>query len=546
MKLQQILSSVFPRIARSKSEKSGSQCGPQNRRHRSKSDRQGGKTAGDYAPRPSACRSVHLEDPKNIADKSEEATPKLIQTFCYETFDNVFDCSAGQTPIAITSSFSYYDDDDDKKTDFKEDFDGVENTQQFEENQNSPIFVDLDAATISTSKLRRKIRTNPWLQSPTTSLRHYFDGSFDVLPSSTANRRSPSLTPEDVIGFPKSISDRLLSFSMTNDNDSFLGKPPGWAMDSGSEGYATSLIRSPSSTDLDDGGGLDDSALASSVSSESDLYWMDRSPSEEFDLRSKRPEMSTGKQHPSGEISIDTEEGDSEKIFDNTSAPRNAGETANPNEERVSNRSSSLPKISCDYVNTSEEHSTETTFRSVYKPHPATGLSLVTSDVRFELPLANISESSQKVTPSGEEEQEQEKYVVKEDPTGHDVPSTERSLEINSDYGDQGCQLKPVDEDNKRLVTARSLVEVSQSLQDKVEALHEQKYYVDAVFMRARQLDRQRAAELARLRAQLTSKKKQTMLQRLQELRQTLASQSIRIQSTYDTILWKQWPRCTT
>lgn len=89
---------------------------------------------------------------------------------------------------------------------------------------------------------------------------------------------------------------------------------------------------------------------------------------------------------------------------------------------------------------------------------------------------------------------------------------------------------------------ARSVDDVSDSLQVKVSKLQEQRYYLVEVLRRYHEERRMQQRQLIRLRRMSGSaRKKELMVNILRELSLMLASQVVNLQRSYDQILSKQW-----
>ena len=86
----------------------------------------------------------------------------------------------------------------------------------------------------------------------------------------------------------------------------------------------------------------------------------------------------------------------------------------------------------------------------------------------------------------------------------------------------------------------RSLHEVRSSLQEKVHRLRQEKLVVDEKIRQAQEEERLRVQERMKLQKQLTLERKQILLRTLRDLKVKLESQSERLQSTYNNVLYMQ------
>ena len=86
----------------------------------------------------------------------------------------------------------------------------------------------------------------------------------------------------------------------------------------------------------------------------------------------------------------------------------------------------------------------------------------------------------------------------------------------------------------------RSLHEVRSSLQEKVHRLRQEKLVVDEKIRQAQEEERFRVQERMKLQKQLTLERKQILLRTLRDLKVKLESQSERLQSTYNNVLYMQ------
>ncbi len=86
----------------------------------------------------------------------------------------------------------------------------------------------------------------------------------------------------------------------------------------------------------------------------------------------------------------------------------------------------------------------------------------------------------------------------------------------------------------------RSIHDVRSSLQEKVSRLRQEKVLVDEKIRQAQEEERLRVQERMKLQKQLTLHRKQILLSTLRDLKVKLETQSQRLQTTYNNVLYMQ------
>lgn len=395
------------------------------------------------------------------------------------------------------------------------------------------------------SRSRSMIRTNPWLASPKST------HSEAMLQSGTGSSPGPpSLLPRSLPTTPTTSSvgkamDYRQALASRRELGYLLLKVPGNLDDSASEGYASSVFRSPSVTDLDSVEGGLDSALASSVSSESDFEWGACAvPSSHSLLHSAASTPGYGMGGLDGRADP---KGKNEEVMGGVSPFKTDDhymETRNNDkEERHSkklhhtdevsmkkNKEDVVVKVNSIDIVPPKEHPNKLELVKCYSHSEHSSPDL---GPRYSSRNQNKSPNTFEHIKQAEELRPPRSTKASED----NIATREDSKDEKEDK--ENTELQNMDGN----ISSRSLNEISESLQDKVRRLHEQKLYVDAVFHRAREADRHREFQFAKFRSQFVAAKRQALLQKLQELEMILGKQSTKLQVVYDAVLLVQWPK---
>lgn len=480
MRLHQFLSSVFPRLLRTKSER--------NQQHRNTADKKA------IVQKASSNSHIELSDLKYAFDTVDPA---------YRHGSSAHGEVIAKKDCGQTQSVRG----------------GVEVTEYgmdwFSEHY------DASRIGVSVSMSRSMIRTNPWLASPKSS----HNGVMQPQTGSIAGTLSLPTTPT-TSSVNKTIEYRQ---ALARGELGLMLQVPGNLDDSASEGYASSAFRSPSFTDLDSIEGGIDSALASSVSSESDFEWG----------ASMAPPHSLFHVSSAPGLDCSAEEMINEATF-------NVGdrciETTKSDKEELHYRKDHHAEDVSLQKDREEFLIEENSFDIIVPLHHPNELKLVKCYSDSERPSSELAQQSssryQCKIPSGFE-------CIKQTIAHTDNIETQGdSVEDNQD--EEKTELQNMDRVEDGNASARSLGEISESLQDKVRRLHEQKSFVDAMFRRAREVDQQRESQFAnfrKFRSQFVAAKKQALLRKLQELQMMLGNQSTKLQVVYDAVLLVQWPK---
>lgn len=384
------------------------------------------------------------------------------------------------------------------------------------------------------SRSRSMIRTNPWLASPKSTHNEAMQSQTGSAP---AGPKSLPTTPTTssvgkTMEYHQALARRELGL---------LLQVPGNVDDSSSEGYASSSFRSPSITDLDSIEGGLDSALASSVSSESDFEWgTSVTPSYSVFHAASTPGYEIVGLDCRGDA-----EGTNEELMDSS-------KTDDQNMETTSNEKGELHSKKLHHVsiqNDMKELVAERNSIEIIVPqkHP-NELKLVKCYSHFELSSSELVQqypSRKQCESPSITERIQQKEELRPSVSTKDNKTTQGDSEETKEDEEKN-ELQNMDRTDDRNVSSRSLSEISESLQDKVRRLHEQKLHVDAIFLRAREADRQREYQFAKFRSQFIAAKRQALVRKLQELQTMLGNQSSKLQVVYDAVLLVQWPKVFT